>query len=42
MWCLRGVRAIAPSRCRYQNGYLYGALEVGCGRRFESRMIWAV
>ena len=29
MWCLRGVRAIAPSRRRYQNGYLYGALEVG-------------
>ena len=29
MWCLRGVRAIAPSRQRYQNGYLYGALEVG-------------
>ena len=28
MWCLRGVRAIAPSRRRYQNGYLYGALEV--------------
>jgi transposase len=31
MWCLRGVRAIAPSRRRYQNGYLYGALEVGGG-----------
>lgn len=29
MWCLRRVRAIAPSRRRYQNGYLYGALEVG-------------
>lgn len=29
MWCLRGVRAIAPSRRRYKNGYLYGALEVG-------------
>ena len=29
MWCLRGVRAIAPSRRRYQNGYLFGALEVG-------------
>ena len=29
MWCLRGIRAIAPSRIRYQNGYLYGALEVG-------------
>lgn len=29
MWCLRGIRAIAPSRRRYQNGYLYGALEVG-------------
>lgn len=29
MWCLKGVRAIAPSRRRYQNGYLYGALEVG-------------
>lgn len=29
MWCLRGVRAIAPSRMRYQNSYLYGALEVG-------------
>ena len=29
MWCLRGVRAIAPSRMRYENGYLYGALEVG-------------
>jgi hypothetical protein len=35
MWCLRGVRAIAPSRRRYQNGYLYGALEVGgCGSEF--------
>jgi len=29
MWCLKGVRAIAPSRRRYDNGYLYGALEVG-------------
>lgn len=29
MWCLKGVRAIAPSRRRYANGYLYGALEVG-------------
>lgn len=29
MWCLKGVRAIAPSRRRYLNGYLYGALEVG-------------
>jgi transposase len=29
MWCLRGIRAIAPSRIRFQNGYLYGALEVG-------------
>lgn len=29
MWCLKGIRAIAPSRRRYQNGYLYGALEVG-------------
>lgn len=29
MWCRRGVRAIAPSKRRYQNGYLYGALEVG-------------
>jgi len=29
MWCLRGIRAVAPSRRRYQNGYLYGALEVG-------------
>ena len=29
MWCLRGIRAIAPSRRRYQNGWLYGALEVG-------------
>lgn len=29
MWCLKGVRAIAPSRRRYTNGYLYGALEVG-------------
>lgn len=29
MWCLRGIRAIAPSRRRFQNGYLYGALEVG-------------
>ena len=29
MGCLRGVRAIAPSRRSYQNGYLYGALEVG-------------
>lgn len=29
MWCLKGVRAISPSRRRYQNGYLYGALEVG-------------
>lgn len=29
MWCLRGVRAISPSRIRYQNGYLYGAMEVG-------------
>lgn len=31
MWCLRGVRAIAPSRRPYVNGYLYGALEVGGG-----------
>ena len=29
MWCLKGVRATAPSKRRYQNGYLYGALEVG-------------
>jgi len=29
MWSLRGIRAIAPSRRRYKNGYLYGALEVG-------------
>jgi transposase len=29
MWCLRGIRAVAPSRRRYQNGYLYAALEVG-------------
>jgi len=29
MWCLKGVRAIAPSRRRYLNAYLYGALEVG-------------
>lgn len=29
MWCHRGVRAIAPSKRRYENGYLYGALEVG-------------
>lgn len=29
MWCLKGVRAIAPSRRRYANGYLYGALQVG-------------
>ena len=29
MWCRKGVRAIAPSKRRYQNGYLYGALEVG-------------
>lgn len=35
MWCLRGVRAIAPSRRRYDNGYLYGALEVdGDGSEF--------
>lgn len=27
--CLKGLRAIAPSRRRYKNGYLYGALEVG-------------
>jgi transposase len=35
MWCLRGVRAIAPSRIRFQNGYLYGALEVGGGDSSE-------
>ena len=29
MGCLRGVRAIAPSRRSYQNGHLYGVLEVG-------------
>ena len=29
MWCLKGVRAVSASRRRYQNGYLYGALEVG-------------
>lgn len=29
MWCRKGVRAIAPSKRRFQNGYLYGALEVG-------------
>lgn len=29
MWCLKGVKAVSPSRRRYQNGYLYGALEVG-------------
>jgi hypothetical protein len=29
MWCLRGVRAVAPSKRRFQNGYLYGSLEVG-------------
>ncbi len=35
MWCLKGVRAIAPSRRRYDNGYLYGALEVnGAGAEF--------
>lgn len=35
MWCLKGVRAIAPSRRRYDNGYLYGALEVnGAGSEF--------
>ena len=28
-WCLRGVRAIASSRCRYENGWLYCVLEVG-------------
>lgn len=28
-WCLRGVRAIASSRCRYENGWLCGVLEVG-------------
>lgn len=35
MWCRRGVRVTAPSRRRYQNGYLYGALEVsGEGAEF--------
>ena len=35
MWCRRGVRAVAPSKRRYQNGYLYGALEVdGSGAEF--------
>ena len=29
MWCRKGVRATAPSKRRYQNGYLFGALEVG-------------
>lgn len=29
MWSLRGVRALAPSRRRYENGYIYGALQVG-------------
>lgn len=29
MWCLKGVRATALSKRCYQNGYLYGALEVG-------------
>ncbi len=28
-WCLRGVRAIAFSHCRYENGWLYCVLEVG-------------
>jgi len=35
MWCRRGIRAIAPSRREYKNGYLYGALEVsGTGSEF--------
>jgi len=31
MWCLKGVRAIAPSNRRYDFGYVYGALQVGGG-----------
>ena len=29
VWCKRGVRAVASSRRRYKNGYVYGALQVG-------------
>jgi len=31
VWCKRGVRATAPSRRIYKNGYVYGALQVGGG-----------
>ena len=31
MWSLKGVRAIAPSRRRYKNGYVFGALQIGGG-----------
>jgi len=29
MWCRRGIRATAPSKRRFENAFLYGALEVG-------------
>lgn len=31
VWCKRGIRATAPSRRSFKNGYIYGALQVGGG-----------
>ena len=31
VWCVKGVRPTAPSKRVYENGYLYGALQVGGG-----------